>query len=202
MDVSASGVRFPDNVHGGSNTEQARIYVEAGAGNGDTTNLVIQNENDGPGDHEDNIHLKAAKVYIKPNAASGYAGGGQLIVEGGCTGCTVAPSDRGLKTGFAAVDTRSILDSLARLPIQRWSYKSDSNATQHLGPMAQDFSAAFSLGRDDKHIDLIDASGVTMASVQALYQMMLEKDRQIQQLQAELNQVKRAIRRGRAARRR
>jgi hypothetical protein len=51
-----------------------------------------------------------------------------------------------------------------------------------------------------------------MASVQALYQLMLEKDkqiqqmmqqkdRQIQQLQAQLNQVRRAVRRGRAGKR-
>jgi len=40
-----------------------------------------------------------------------------------------------------------------------------------------------------------------MASIQALYQMMKEKDRQIERLQAELNQVKRAARRGRAGKR-
>ena len=73
--------------------------------------------------------------------------------------------------------------------------------------MAQDFRAAFNLGADDKHIDLIDANGVTMASVQVLYQMMLEKDREIKQLRAQvlqqraqLNQVRRAVRK-RAAKR-
>ena len=75
--------------------------------------------------------------------------------------------------------------------------------------MAQDFRAAFNLGLDDKHIDMIDANGVTMAAIQGLYQMMQEKDRQIerqssqiesltrqvQQQQAQFNQVKRTIKR-------
>jgi hypothetical protein len=131
-----------------------------------------------------------------------------------CTGCTVAPSDRALKANLSSIDPRSVLDKLAALPIRTWNYKSDSPSVRHVGPMAQDFRAAFNLGKDDKHIDMVDASGVTMASVQALYQLMLEKDKQIErqgsqiatltrtveQQQAQLNQVRRAVRR-RAAKR-
>jgi trimeric autotransporter adhesin len=72
---------------------------------------------------------------------------------------------------------------------------------RHLGPVAQDFRAAFGLGSDDTSIGVVDASGVALASIQALYQMMLEKDRQNQELnrkvgrlQAQLNQVRRAVR--------
>jgi hypothetical protein len=60
----------------------------------------------------------------------------------------------------------------------------------------------------------VDAQGVTMAAIQGLYQMMQEKDqqiekqssqiasltRQVRQQQAQLNQVKRTIKRKRTAR--
>jgi len=38
-----------------------------------------------------------------------------------------------------------------------------------MGPLAQDFFAAFGLGEDDKHITTIDADGVALAAIQALY---------------------------------
>ena len=84
----------------------------------------------------------------------------------------------------------------------------------HTEPMAQDFRSAFHFGADDKTLNTVDAQGVTMASIQALYQMMQEKDKQneqltrtvqqqshqIEQLQVQLNQVKRTIKRKRSAR--
>jgi hypothetical protein len=42
--------------------------------------------------------------------------------------------------------------------------------------MAQDFYAAFNVGEDDKHINLVDASGVALAAIQGLYQVVREKD--------------------------
>jgi hypothetical protein len=116
-------------------------------------------------------------------------------------------SDRNAKANFSSVNPRFILDKLAVIPIQTWSYKTDSETVRHIGPVAQDFRAAFNLGTDDKHISTVDADGVALASIQALYQLMLEKDRQIkaltyrvEQQQAQLNQVRRTIRR-RAAKR-
>ena len=48
-----------------------------------------------------------------------------------------------------------------------------------MGPMAQDFRAAFGLGEDDKHIATVDADGVALAGVQALYRMVQERDERI-----------------------
>ena len=59
--------------------------------------------------------------------------------------------------------------------------------------MAQDFRSAFNLGLDDKHIDMVDANGVTMAAIQGLYQMMQEKDRKIERLQAQVVQLQRTV---------
>lgn len=38
-----------------------------------------------------------------------------------------------------------------------------------VGPMAQDFRSTFGVGGDDRSIAAVDANGVTMAAVQALY---------------------------------
>src|SRR5215216_1770278 len=60
-------------------------------------------------------------------------------------------SDRRKKTGFAVVDTTEVLERVAELPITTWSYLSQDPAVRHIGPMAQDFHAAFEVGEDDTH---------------------------------------------------
>ncbi|HJU56923.1 MAG TPA: tail fiber domain-containing protein [Pyrinomonadaceae bacterium] len=142
-------------------------------------------------------------VIADTSAPAGYFDGDLRV-----TGTINPTSDRAAKTGFEAVDGREILARLAGFPIRTWSYKADRQSARHMGPTAQDFAAAFQLGRDDKSIATVDVDGVALASIQALYQLMLEKDRQITQqnqrikrLEAQLNQVRRAVRRGRAARR-
>jgi hypothetical protein len=59
--------------------------------------------------------------------------------------------------------------------------------------MAQDFRAAFGLGIDDKGISSVDADGVALASIQSLYQMMQEKDRQIERLRAQVVHLQRSV---------
>jgi hypothetical protein len=112
----------------------------------------------------------------------------------GKVNCTVLEltSDRAQKSGFAPVDTRAILDQVARLPISTWHYTNDPAVT-HLGPVAQDFKAAFHLGTDDKHIATVDADGVLFAAVQALQAdledtktLLKEKDGRIAALEQKL----------------
>ena len=78
------------------------------------------------------------------------------------------------------------MEKLAQIPISTWNYKTQDAAIRHMGPMAQDFAAAFNVGEDDKHITTIDADGVSLAAIQGLYQIVQEKDRRISQLEAEL----------------
>ena len=78
-------------------------------------------------------------------------------------------SDRRLKTNFVRLDSRDVLEKIAGMPVTRWNYKTDSSSVQHIGPMAQDFHAAFSLsGTDDTHINAVDANGVALAAIQGL----------------------------------
>ena len=85
-----------------------------------------------------------------------------------CNGTTWANgSDRNAKENFKPVDARSILKKVTALPVSRWNYKEDT-ASEHIGPMAQDFYAAFNVGPDDKHIATVDADGVALAAIQGL----------------------------------
>ncbi|HKQ51497.1 MAG TPA: tail fiber domain-containing protein, partial [Pyrinomonadaceae bacterium] len=115
---------------------------------------------------------------------------GNLVVTGSVTATNFAnSSDRALKSNFATVNPQTVLDKLAALPVQTWSYRAEENSVRHMGPMAQDFKAAFDLGTDDKHISTVDAAGVTMAAIQALYQQNQELARKVEQLEAQLNRV-------------
>ncbi|MBV8491737.1 MAG: tail fiber domain-containing protein [Candidatus Eremiobacteraeota bacterium] len=76
-------------------------------------------------------------------------------------------SDRAVKTNVEAIDDAQILDKVASMPITRWSYISE-HGVRHLGPMAQDFYAAFGIGEDDRHITSIDEDGVALAAIKAL----------------------------------
>jgi trimeric autotransporter adhesin len=117
---------------------------------------------------------------------------GNLFVRGGVSATNfVNSSDRSVKSNFSVVNPRAVLDRLAAMPVQTWSYKSEGEAVRHMGPMAQDFRAAFDLGTDDKTISTVDSAGVTMAAVQGLYQMMLEKDKKIGQLGDEARELRR-----------
>jgi hypothetical protein len=101
-------------------------------------------------------------------------------------------SDRNIKSGFEPIDSRAILAKVAALPITRWHYTNDV-ATPHIGPMAQDFSAAFRVGGDDKHIATVDADGVALAAIQGLNQKLEEKDSEIRDLRARLEKLEKLL---------
>jgi hypothetical protein len=94
-------------------------------------------------------------------------------------------SDRNLKENSVAVDGRALLDRLAETPITTWNYKSQDPSIRHIGPVAQDFYAAFGVGEDDTHISTIDADGVALAASQALYRLTQDQSKQIAALKAE-----------------
>jgi hypothetical protein len=65
-----------------------------------------------------------------------------------------------------------ILNQVVDLPITTWRYHWESPQVRHLGPMAQDWAATFGLGEDDTRIALVDANGVALVSIQALYRLI------------------------------
>lgn len=100
----------------------------------------------------------AQNLDLKPN--------GNLHIAG----TLVQASDKNLKKGFADVDHGDVLDRVAHLPIQTWQFKSDETESRHMGPTAQDFQAAFSLGHDDRTIAPVDGVGVALSAIKALKQ--------------------------------
>ncbi len=75
-------------------------------------------------------------------------------------------SDRDAKHSFEEVQPDAILAALTEVPVQEWSYS--GSEVRHLGPVSQDFYAAFGLGDDNRHISTVDADGVALAAIQAL----------------------------------
>jgi len=102
-------------------------------------------------------------------------------------------SDRNLKEEVAEVDVHSILKGIADLSISTWKYKDQDKTIRHIGPMAQDFAATFKVGQSDRTINVVDAHGVTLAAIQALYQVIQQQTSQINELQTQLHQIQQQI---------
>ena len=102
------------------------------------------------------------------------------------------PSDRNLKEKFTPIDKQDILERVVSLPISSWNFKKDAG-TRHIGPMAQDFYAAFNVGPDDKHITTVDESGVALAAIQGLNEKLNEKDFKIKALEKRLTDLEKLI---------
>jgi hypothetical protein len=94
-------------------------------------------------------------------------------------------SDRNVKRDIEPVDEQAVLETLATVPVSSWSYKSDDPAVRHVGPMAQDFYAAFGLGDTDRAYNSIDAHGVALAAIKALYERVQAQDARIERLEQE-----------------
>jgi hypothetical protein len=62
-----------------------------------------------------------------------------------------------------------------------------------MGPVAQDFHAAFGLGSDDKGISTVDADGVALAAIQALNRKVEEKDARIRELEQRMERLERLL---------
>jgi hypothetical protein len=117
----------------------------------------------------------------------------KLHVAGGIT-CTalVQTSDRNAKENFAPVSPREVLAKVVTLSISQWTYKNMPDGP-HMGPMAQDFYAAFGLGGSDKTITSVDPDGVALAAIQGLNEKLeeqvREKQKEIDALQAKVAKV-------------
>jgi hypothetical protein len=92
-------------------------------------------------------------------------------------------SDRNKKTNIVAVDTAAVLAGVAGLPISTWRYKNDT--VTHLGPMAQEFAAAFHLGGTETSIASVDADGVALASIQELKKQLDAKEARLTKVEAQ-----------------
>ena len=94
-------------------------------------------------------------------------------------------SDVNRKHLFTDVSGEDILARLRTLPVRSWSYRVDPDDVRHVGPTAQDFYAAFRLGRDDRTISAVDVGGVAMAGIKTLDERSLVQQQRIDALERE-----------------
>jgi hypothetical protein len=141
-------------------------------------------------DNEFAVRATGGARFVTAINGSGTTTAGCSIDTAGnviCTGSFFNVSDRMAKANVNPVDGEYILRRLAVIPIQSWTYRADPNSTRHIGPMAQDFYAAFDVGQDDKHIATVDADGVALAAIQALYKQLQQKEAEIRELKSRLD---------------
>ncbi|WP_406016505.1 tail fiber domain-containing protein [Streptomyces sp. NBC_00984] len=96
-------------------------------------------------------------------------------------------SGAGAVAPVGAVNGHAVLDTVAALPISTWRYLWEPEDVRHLGPMAQDWHAAFGFNRDDTTIPVVDGLGVALVCVQALH-------RRVEELTAEVDRLREAAR--------
>jgi uncharacterized protein YceH (UPF0502 family) len=82
------------------------------------------------------------------------------------------------------MDGEELLSRLRSVPVTSWNYKTQDAAIRHMGPMAQDFRAAFGLGESELMINSVDIDGVNMAAAQALEARTTAQQSRIEALEA------------------
>jgi hypothetical protein len=98
-------------------------------------------------------------------------------------------SDRDAKNNIMPVDSQLVLARVASLPLATWSYKTE-HGVRHIGPMAQDFHAAFNVGEDDRHIADVDEGGVALTAIKGLNQKLEEQIKESKDKDAEIADLK------------
>jgi hypothetical protein len=157
-------VAFIQNSYAGANSSPALRLV----GYGNTVNGVLNVSAEGSGLIAQFGNVNSFVADIKTNGTI------DAVVFN-------TTSDRNAKENFSSVNAKTMLEKVALLPISEWNYKV-AGGIRHIGPMAQDFQAAFNIGEDDKHIATVDADGVALAAIQGLNQKVEEKNAEIQTL--------------------
>jgi hypothetical protein len=109
------------------------------------------------------------------------------VLVGGAT-AWAALSDSNAKTDIEPIEPRAILRKVAEMPVTTWHYKHDRQR-RYIGPMAQDFHAAFGLGADDKTISTLDSDGIMYAAIKGLVEELRERDKAMAAREAQLESL-------------
>jgi hypothetical protein len=104
---------------------------------------------------------------------------GRVSMPGGATSIARATErvNRGEVGNETDVDHAELLEAIRSLPVPEWEYLSEPGEARHIGPLAEDFHAAFGLGSGGE-VAPGDVAGVALAAAQALQgeQRTLERE--------------------------
>lgn len=159
---------YGDSVHSGvvSSTRDDQFEVIAHGG------FLFDSQNGG------GFTVAVPNFYLQTNGGSitSTPDGLNGVTLNSGSGAWTTISDRNAKTAVYPADVRDVLKKVVMLPMNTWQYKTQEAKYRHMGPMAQDFYAAFHLGESDKGIDTVDADGVALAAIQGLNILLAEND--------------------------
>lgn len=126
---------------------------------------------------------------------------GNLTIQGDlvANGMTYT-SSRDAKANFAGVNHDEILQKVDELEVLAWNYSRDSESVRHIGPMAEDFHQKFGLnGENDGVISASDVNGVALAAIKALKARSDILERELEQKDQKIDDLRRVIEEVRAA---
>lgn len=142
-----------------------------------------------------NVRATGGVKLVTGHTASGRELG--VVLEPGASAWSVL-SDRASKHHVEPVDHVAVLRKLvAGVPVSRWQYEGDG--TVHMGPMAQDWRAAFEVGDESgESISTVDADGVALAALQGLHRLHQELEREVEEVRARARRAREEVERNRA----
>ena len=126
---------------------------------------------------------------------------GQLTILGDlvANGMTYT-SSRAAKSNFSGVNHDEILEKVDELEVLAWNYSKDPDSVRHIGPMAEEFHQKFGLnGENNGVISASDVNGVALAAIKALKARSDSLERELQQKDEQIDELRRAIDEVRAA---
>ncbi|KIX85005.1 hypothetical protein J120_04730 [candidate division TM6 bacterium JCVI TM6SC1] len=136
----------------------------------------------------------AVKFFTTNSTLSPLSAPGPYLVNGLST--WQVPSSRTIKENYTYVNCLEILEKIAAMTIEKWTYK-DENRTDglvwHMGPYAEEFSQ-FGLGALKDAIETSDADGILFAAIKGMYQLHINDmdtiDAQLKDLEEQTHNLK------------
>jgi hypothetical protein len=116
------------------------------------------------------------------------SGGGATLPAGSGTWTNL--SDRNAKQAVEPVVPEQVLSKLESMPVTTWQYTTEVSGARHMGPMAQDFRAAYGLGDTDRGISTVDGTGVALAAIQGLAARLRTEQERNDRLEKELRELR------------
>lgn len=148
---SSQTLFFVTSDPGGANDQMIRMIL-------DNQGRLLVNPATGPN------AFQPSAVPLRVGTAGDNNGNSAFLSSGGTW---TNGSSRAFKEAFTAIDAQDVLARVLALPVTRWQYRGGGGGW-HLGPMAEDFAAAFGLGEDARYIGTVDADGVALAAIKGL----------------------------------